>query len=124
MPKAVKTVPWNKIKAEYLQGAAPRELAAKYKLTAKCITNKASAEKWSNEKKIISENLRQNTEEKIKKLTNSALDALEEVLSNPDCKAAEKISAAKVVLDISGLKNARLEEKAELPVIQTNGVKI
>lgn len=34
MPKVVKITPWNKIKAEYLQGAAPKQLAEKYGLTS------------------------------------------------------------------------------------------
>ena len=48
-----KAIPWNKIKAEYLQGAVPRELASKYNIDAKTIGNKASANNWVVKKKEI-----------------------------------------------------------------------
>ncbi|MCM1003563.1 MAG: hypothetical protein NC408_04405 [Candidatus Gastranaerophilales bacterium] len=119
-----KTTPWNKIKAEYLQGATPKQLAEKYELTAKSITNKASSEKWTSERKTISDNLRQNTQDKINDLTNLALDVLADVLKDNEVRACDKIAAVKAVFDISGLKNIKPETKRELPVININGVKI
>lgn len=124
MPKAVKTTPWNKIKAEYLQGVTPKELAVKYNLTAKSITNKASADKWVNDKKIISENLRQNTQDKIQKYTDEIIDNFFMIAMNNDEKTCDRINAGKVILELSGLKNIKPEEKSELPVIQINGIKI
>lgn len=57
------TTPWLKIKAEYLQGATPKELANKYDLTAKQITSKANRDKWVIEKEIIQDKTRENAEE-------------------------------------------------------------
>lgn len=111
-----KITPWNKIKAEYLQGVTPKELALKYKTTARTITNKANAEKWVIEKKIISENLRQTTQDRISGLTNRALDELECVLNDPEAENKDKISAAKAILDISGLKSLKQEITGGLEV--------
>lgn len=53
---------------EYLQGATPKELAEKYKLTPKQITNKASRDKWVTEKETIQDKTRQNLQSKIQEL--------------------------------------------------------
>lgn len=103
----MKTTPWNKIKAEYLQGVTPKELAQKYHLKAKQISDKANEEKWVAEKAKISENLRIDVQERIKDLTNQALDALCNVINDPECKNTDKVSAAKAILDVSGLKSIK-----------------
>lgn len=103
----MKTTPWNKIKAEYLQGVTPKELAQKYHLKAKQISDKANEEKWVAEKAKISENLRIDIQERIKDLTNQALDALCNVINDPECKNTDKVSAAKAILDVSGLKSIK-----------------
>lgn len=107
MAKKVKTIPWVKIKAEYLQGVTPKELAIKYKITAKQVTNKANRDKWAKEKERIQDKARENVQEKIKDLTNLALEALVEVINDIECENRDKISAAKAILDISGLKSLR-----------------
>lgn len=101
------TTPWHKIKAEYLQGVTPKELAEKYYLKAKQISDKANEEKWVAEKAKIAENLRIDIQERIKGLTNIALDALCEVINDPECKNTDKVSAARAILDISGLKSLK-----------------
>lgn len=103
----MKTTPWNKIKAEYLQGVTPKELAQKYHLKAKQISDKANEEKWVAEKAKISENLRIDVQERIKDLTNQALEALCGVINDPECKNADKVSAARAILDVSGLKSLK-----------------
>ncbi len=103
----MKTTPWNKIKAEYLQGVTPKELAQKYHLKAKQISDKANEEKWVAEKAKISENLRIDVQERIKDLTNQALEALCDVINDPECKNADKVSAARAILDVSGLKSLK-----------------
>ena len=45
-----KTTPWNKIKKEYLDGVTPKELAIKYKIKARSISDKAYEEDWKEEK--------------------------------------------------------------------------
>lgn len=101
------TTAWNKIKVEYLQGVTPKELAQKYHLKAKQISDKANEEKWVAEKAKISENLRIDVQERIKDLTNQALDALCNVINDPECKNTDKVSAAKAILDVSGLKSIK-----------------
>lgn len=104
-----KTTPWVKIKAEYLQGVTPKELALKYKVPAKSISDKAFTDKWGAEKSKISENIRENTEDEIKRLTTKALSTLEDVLDDDKAKNSDKVSACKAILDISGLKSSKQE---------------
>ena len=104
-----KITPWTKIKAEYLQGATPKDLAKKYKLTAKQVSDKANKDKWTAEKTEICENVRETIQDKIKDLSNNALEVLNEVMNDPEAKDADKVSAAKAILDVSGLKTQKQE---------------
>ena len=104
-----KSTPWNKIKAEYLEGVTPKDLAAKYKITAKSIHEKASKEGWVNERASIVKNLQEDIQERIKQMTNVALEALYEVINDPYCKNTDKVSAARAILDVSGLKSIKQE---------------
>lgn len=114
-----KTTPWTKIKAEYLQGVTPQMLAKKYKLTAKQVSNKAYAENWADENKKIQENLRQNVQDKIQALSNNALEVLSEVMNDPETENKDKVSAARAILDVSGLKSVKQEvTMIEPPIIK------
>lgn len=106
-----KITPWTKIKAEYLQGATPKELAKKYNLTAKQIRDKASRNKWSYEKSTICDETRQNIQSKIQELSNNALEVLSEVMNHPDTEDKDRVSAARAILDVSGLKSVKQEIK-------------
>lgn len=109
-----KTTPWTKIKAEYLQGVTPQMLAKKYKLTAKQVSDKATKEKWTFEKSEICVNIRENIQDKIQGLTNNALKVLNEVMNAPESKHADKVAAARAILDVSGLKSVKQEIKADV----------
>lgn len=104
-----KVTPWNKIKADYLNGVTPKELASKYKITAKSIHEKASKENWVDEKASISKNVQESVQERIKELTNVALETLYNVINNVEAKDADKISASRAILDVSGLKSLKQE---------------
>lgn len=102
-----KTTPWNKIKKEYLDGVAPKELAEKYKLTPKQIHEKVSKENWVDEKASISKNLQADVQTRIKELTNLALETLCNVINDPESDNRDKVSASKALLDVSGLKSIK-----------------
>lgn len=104
-----KTTPWNKIKAEYLAGATPKELASKYELEASTIHKKACRDKWTEEKESIKENLQSDIQERIKTFTDTALNALNKVLNDDKARQSDKIAAARAILDISGLKSQKIE---------------
>lgn len=104
-----KATPWNKIKADYLNGVTPKELASKYKITAKSIHEKASKENWVDEKASISKNLQEDVQERIKELTNLALETLRGVINDPESKSQDKVSASRAILDVSGLKSLKQE---------------
>lgn len=99
--------PWNKIKAEYLQGITPKELAAKYNLTAKQISDKANEEKWVAEKAKISENIRDKVEKLIENATSLAVNNLIDILIKDEARDSDKINASRAILDVSGLKSIK-----------------
>ena len=103
-----KITPWTKIKAEYLSGVTPKELAQKYGLTAKQISDKANKDKWVVEKAEICEKVRESTAEKISRITNLALDRLEEILTGSDLRP-DFVNAIGKAIDISGLKTSKRE---------------
>lgn len=104
-----KTTPWLEIKAAYLKGITPKELAQKYKIKAKAISDKANEEKWVAEKARISEKIRKNVEVKIDRITNLALSRLEDVLNDDEVRTGDLISAIGKAIDISGLKSSKQE---------------
>lgn len=104
-----KTIPWTRIKAEYLQGVTPQGLAKKYKLTVKQLSDKAYRDKWKDERAKIYEKTRENIQDKIQKYSNEAIEVLREVMKAPESKNLDKVSAAKALLDISGLKSSKQE---------------
>lgn len=109
-----KTTPWTKIKAEYLQGATPKELAEKYSLTSQQISNKVKRDKWKIEKDLISHKTTKNVQDKIQALSNNALEVLSEVMNNPETENKDKVSAARAILDVSGLKSVKQEITADV----------
>jgi adenylate cyclase len=104
-----KTIAWNKIKVDYLNGVTPKELANKYKITAKQIHDKASRDNWVAEKASICEKTRETVQERIKELTNLALETLCKVINDPESDNKDKVSASRAILDVSGLKSLKQE---------------
>lgn len=104
---------WNKIKAEYLKGIKPKDIAAKYKISAKALHEKASKEGWTEEKtsliKNVQEKVQADIESRISTLTDKALNVLENILSDSEVKPEVKVQAVGKVLDISGLKFEKKE---------------
>ena len=104
-----KTTPWNKIKVDYLNGVTPKELAEKYKIDINKLYNKIDNDSWAKEKTEINENIRNDVQERIKELTDLALETLCEVIKAGDSKYQDKVSASKAILDVSGLKSLKQE---------------
>ncbi len=117
-----KTTPWTKIKAEYLQGATPKELAKKYKLTPQQVSNKVKREKWKLKKDQISHKTTENIQTKIESLSNNALDVLCDIMNHPDSEDKDKVSAARAILDVSGLKSVKQEIKADVESVVKHDV--
>ena len=104
-----KATPWNKIKADYLNGVTPKELAEKYKIDINKLYYKIDNDSWAKEKTKINENIRNDVQERIKELTDLALETLCEVIKAGDSKYQDKVSASKAILDVSGLKSLKQE---------------
>lgn len=113
-----KPTPWNKIKKEYLEGATPKELEKKYNKSAKVIRQKACDDKWTVQKQIISNKVEQSVQERIVGLTTKALKTLEEILNTSEVEA-NKISAARAIIDVSGLKSSNLNLDTPTQVVIT-----
>ena len=104
-----KTTAWHKLKAGYLNGVTPKELAEKYKITAKQIHDKAFRDSWVAEKTSISEKTRESVQNRIKEITDLALETLCSVINDPESDNKDKVSASKAILDVSGLKSLKQE---------------
>ena len=111
-----RTTPWNKIKAEYLQGVTPKDLALKYDVSSKTIGEKASKEGWVAEKANICKNVQKNIQERIQSLTNLALETLKDVINDPLSENSTKVQASKAILDVSGLKSSKTEVTGKMEV--------
>ena len=107
--KEIQETVWLEIKADYLKGIVPKELAQKYNVLAKTITEKASKENWVDEKTRIFNNLQFDVEDYIKKLSKKALKQLEEVIDDKEADYKDKVSASRAILDVSGLKSSKQE---------------
>ena len=113
------TTPWNKIKAEYLQGVAPKELAAKYNINASAIHTKFNKDGTSRKLRELTSNLSDEIRDKIDKATTIAIRRLTEMLESAETKDADLVAATRAILDVSGLKSQKLETTiTELPVIK------
>lgn len=104
-----KTTPWNEIKADYLNGVTPKELAEKYELPVEKIYYKIDNDSWAKEKTKINENVRSDVQNRIKELTDLALETLCNVINDPESDNKDKVSASKAILDVSGLKSLKQE---------------
>ena len=102
--------PWSKIRAEWLKGGiTQKELAKKYGLSEKTISNRAYKEGWKNEKGKI----REKTEEAVRgRIVRARVNHLERLI-----EANEKI--------ITGLEKlaGMIEEKPELFFDKTKGLR-
>lgn len=111
---------WTKIQIEYEQGVKPKELGAKYKLTAKQISDKANRNNWKkpseNRTKKV-EKSRKKYEEKIESLFCVSLIELEKIINAEETRNNDKINAIKCVIDISGFKKESQEVKNLTPQI-------
>jgi replicative superfamily II helicase len=104
-----KGVPWNNIKADYLNGVTPKELAEKYKIDINKLYKKIENDKWAVELREIKGKIGNDVQERIKELTNLALETLCEVINDPETSSRDKVSASKAILDVSGLKTLKQE---------------
>ena len=104
---------WAKIQIEYEQGAKPKELAEKYNMTPKQISNRANRYGWVEKKVEISEKnvekSRKRYDEEIDKLLSKSFVVLNEIINDDEAKYSDKINAVKCVIDISGLKKDNQE---------------
>lgn len=102
-----KETPWLEIKTAFLKGVTAKELAVKYKIKARSITDKAYEERWNDEKTIISENIRDRVTKRVDHITDVALQRLEGVLLDEDIKTSDLVQAIGKAFDISGLKSSK-----------------
>lgn len=104
-----KETPWLEIKTAFLKGVTAKELAAKYKIKARSITDKAYEERWNDEKTIISENIRDRVTKRVDRITDLAMQRLEDVLLDENIKTSDLVNAIGKAFDISGLKSSKQE---------------
>ena len=111
--------PWAKIRAEWLKGGiTQKELADKYGLSVKTISNRASKEGWKNEKGKIREKTEEQLRERVVRARVNHLEKLieaNEKLLDGLVQMAEIISnkPREYLTDVNGtLRNAESFAKA------------
>ncbi len=114
--KYKKATPWNKIKADYLTGITPKELGEKYNMKPKAISDKANEEGWVKQKSKIAEKVRISVEEEIKNGSTEAVAYLRSVINDSNEETKDRISAAKGILEVSGLKSSKQEINGRVDV--------
>lgn len=96
---------WKLIKEKYLAGEKPKDIGKAHKLSAQCISDRASQEGWTSERAKKQEELAQayseNYKEEINKLFESSLKVLQESLdsNNKDIQLA----AVRIITPLTGL---------------------
>lgn len=115
-----KGIAWVKVKKDYLEGVTPQELSEKYKIEIKKIYKKIENEKWAPELSEIKGNVGNMVQKRIARVTNLALDRLEDVLSDDEVKTSDLVNAIGKAFDISGLKSSKQEltGKDGAPLVQ------
>lgn len=102
-------IAWNEIKTDYLLGVTPKELAEKYNIKIEKIYKKIENAKWANELRQIKGNIGNDIQNKIRNLTDLALEKLRDVINDPEADDRDKVSACRAILDVSGLKSLKQE---------------
>lgn len=106
MTKGKANIDWNKIKALYLKGNKPKDIAEQFGIKAKAISDKATSEKWTRKKSQISAKIESTIETDLKEISELCTKELKELLKK-DLKPSEKIQAIRLGYDITLLnKNA------------------
>ena len=85
--------PWSKIRAEWLKGGiTQKQLAEKYGLSVKTISNRAYKEGWKNQKGKIREKVEEQTRERV---TRARVNHLERLIAANDLllEGLEKMAA-------------------------------
>ena len=113
-------VDWANIQIEYETGTKPNELAEKYGLNSRQISDKAYKDNWKSPKELQARKVEISREKynvKISRLIDKSFSELEKILNNEDAKDSDKINAVKCVIDISGLKKESQEITNTTPQI-------
>jgi len=103
-----KARPWHKVKADYLLGYTPKELEEKYCIPREQIYNKGFKYKWTNEKAQQTEVILHNHKVKIDGILIKSLNNLERIITT-STNDRDIISAAKLIIDMSGLKKVSID---------------
>lgn len=114
MAKQTSGIPWHEIKKRYLKGDKPKDIASDYGLTAKQVSDKAHAEKWTRKKSEISAKIDKFNEEEIiynaqtfKDLSlELAIKILREAVKDPYTAANNQLVKAVVTKGLDAFKGA------------------
>jgi LPS O-antigen subunit length determinant protein (WzzB/FepE family) len=102
---------WDLIKTKWISGEKAKDIAKTHRVTAEEITKTACLEKWKEEKEIKCKEIAQDFEAQRKRIIQKALDKLEARL---DSEEDTDIQTIKSALDISGLKQNKVDNTHEV----------
>ena len=105
-------IEWNRIKALYLKGVKPKEIAEKFGITAKQVSEKAKRDDWKRKKDKISNKIEATMEDELKEISELCTKGLKELLKD-NLKPSEKIQAIRLGYDITLLNRVKQDKQAE-----------
>lgn len=91
-------------KAMYISGEKPAKIAEELGYKANTISNYAAVEGWDKERQERTNKIVEGIEGQISALTELSLSELNRILTDIGSKDSDKLSAIRLVIDISGLK--------------------
>ena len=98
-------IKWLEVQKDYNLGIAPRELAIKYNIPDIQLKRHIANNKWGDKKKSFQAKIIDSQAERIKRLTDKALNRIEQKLDAQMIKDNDLATFARLVIDISGLKS-------------------
>jgi len=108
--------PWAKIKKEYLEGVKPKALGAKYGLTAKQVSDKATGDGWVRKKTEILEKTEELAVASIQEVQQLAILAVKKALNEYlAAKASTKFSKGTTLVLQAAIKMAWPDKDSSKP---------
>lgn len=105
---------WIDVFTRYVQGEKPSALANKMGLEYSELVSKIKTEKWVQKRTMLRDKLEGLFEKRLERLTQKALEQLEDILCDETASSTSKMQAAKTIIDVAGLKKDKKEQQKDV----------
>jgi len=100
---------WKLIKKLFLSGKSPKEIGEIHDINPQLISNRASKEKWILLRESRNEDLAAKYKDEIEELVDLANIEVRRIISDPQCRDVDKLTASKLIYDMAGLKKQTID---------------